>query len=168
MWTGESLSHWQQSLEAEMADERPAIVSEPQRDRWMSARAWETIEEQPVLFLRSCLTRLLRFWNPVPLNTPDRPVSVFLALGVGIFSAGLFAGVIASAVRFRITALPHEGDWLTRCAWCLIISMTLVHLIYWSNIRMRTPLEPFLALLVIGGFGRFCTGDEVEAPGRQS
>jgi hypothetical protein len=138
-----------------MAAESPAIVSETERDRWMSARARRTIREHPGMFLRSCLTRLLRFWNPVPLSTPERPVPVFVGFGIGLFSIGLFLGVAVSLWRTLSPIRNRDVEWLTVCAWCLVISMTLVHLIYWSNLRMRTPLEPFLALLAIGSFGRF-------------
>lgn len=164
-WEGESLSRWQRSLETEMAAESPPIVGETERDRWMSSRAKETISQNPGLFLRSCLTRFLRFWNPVPISTPERPISGPVGLGIGIFSCVLFMGTICSGFPLRSFAAGQSVDWLRVCAWCLIIAMTLVHLIYWSNMRMRTPLEPFLALLAIGSFGRFLAGRGGETDG---
>lgn len=164
-WKGESLSRWQQSWEREMATERPPIASETERDRWLSARARSNIGKSPNRFLQSCLTRFLRFWNPVPIRTPERPGSVFIAWGVGIFSSCLFLGVIASCFRPRFTTRKLDGEWLTVCAWCLVVSMTMVHLIYWSNLRMRAPLEPFLALLAIGTFHRSSLRGEREDTG---
>ena len=50
-----------------------------------------------------------------------------------------------------------SSPWL---AGCLLTGVfTLVHLLYWSNMRMRAPLIPVLALLAAVGitdiFGRF-------------
>jgi len=139
-WEGKSLARWQQSLKAQMAAETPAVAGEVEEDRWMAARARRTIREQPRLFLQSCLTRLLRFWNPVPISTRERPVSRFVGFGIGVFCVVLFAGVVVSGWRTLFALRTHRVDWLTICAWCLIISMTLVHLIYWSNLRRRAPL----------------------------
>jgi hypothetical protein len=34
---------------------------------------------------------------------------------------------------------------------CVILNFTLVHLVYWSNMRMRAPLVPLIALLAALG-----------------
>lgn len=34
----------------------------------------------------------------------------------------------------------------------LVVSFAALHLVYWSNLRMRAPVEPMLALLAARGF----------------
>ena len=36
----------------------------------------------------------------------------------------------------------------------LILNFTLVHLVYWSNMRMRAPLVPLIALIAARGLGQ--------------
>jgi hypothetical protein len=36
-----------------------------------------------------------------------------------------------------------------------MIAITLVHAFYWSNIRMRSPVEPLLAILAAAAFMEF-------------
>jgi hypothetical protein len=36
----------------------------------------------------------------------------------------------------------------------LVLSFALVHVVYWSNLRMRAPVEPVLALLAARGLMR--------------
>ena len=54
-----------------------------------------------------------------------------------------------------IVAVIRRYDKLLRTPWLwgvlLCLTFTLVHSIYWSDMRMRTPLMPFLALVAAMG-----------------
>ena len=50
-----------------------------------------------------------------------------------------------------------SGPWLEGSL--LVGALTFVHLFYWSNMRMRAPLTPFLALLVAAGASLVCSRD---------
>ncbi len=38
---------------------------------------------------------------------------------------------------------------------CIILNFTAVHLVYWSNMRMRAPLVPLIALIAARGLSTF-------------
>jgi hypothetical protein len=146
-WSGESLDAWQSDLSRAMNESLPAVEGEVAQSRWMSDRAQNTIRNNPGLFLKSCGTRILRFWNPVPLSTPSRPISQIVQWGIGLFSSVIFIGAILSPIiRKNDRGL---SQWVVLMSWSLILSLTLVHAVYWSNARMRTPIEPLLILLAI-------------------
>lgn len=146
-WSGESLDAWQSDLSRAMNESLPAVEGEVAQSRWMSDRAQNTIRNNPSLFLKSCGTRILRFWNPVPLSTPSRPISQIVQWGIGLFSSVIFIGAILSPIiRKNDRGL---SQWVVLMSWSLILSLTLVHAVYWSNARMRTPIEPLLILLAI-------------------
>jgi len=151
-WQAESLERWQRNLQREMIETNPPVRGEVSRSAWMTQRAVETIRNQPGLFLRSCGVRCLRFWNPIPISTPDRPISSVVQGGIGLYSILLFLGVIATVFKRRDRSKARIR--FTHFAWIMIISLTLVHAVFWSNMRMRTPLEPLLALLAIPAISR--------------
>lgn len=151
-WSGESLESWQHGLDDRMNDHKPALTSEVERNQWMGDRAKDTIRKNPGLFLKSCGVRFLRFWNPVPLSTPSRPISQIAQWSIGLFSLVLFLGAVISVIVKK-----RRGQLSSRflgIAGSLLISLSLVHTVYWSNARMRAPIEPILALLAVSSIPR--------------
>ncbi|MGE5194401.1 MAG: hypothetical protein ACM3U2_18080, partial [Deltaproteobacteria bacterium] len=149
VWEGAAFDDWSAALEAAMAREIPAIdkthlspAVELARDEWMNRRAWDYIRREPLVALRSGLTLLGRFWNVMPLATKNAPHSWPLRLAIGAFYTALFVALLAGICRIV------RGDWLR---WHpllrLIVAFTLVHALYWADMRMRTPLVPAIALL---------------------
>lgn len=153
IWSGESLGAWQQSLEDQIAQEIPPLKTEQERDRWMYQRAKYHIAEQPDLFVSACILRFKRFWNISPLTSSPLLSSPIVGWSIaGYYSAvlfGCFCGIL-------LVLWKREQRW-EPLIW-LILSFTLVHLFYWTNMRMRAPLVPAIALLSVYGwsfFGRF-------------
>ncbi|MBD3673122.1 MAG: glycosyltransferase family 39 protein [Planctomycetaceae bacterium] len=143
-WQGDSLNRWQQTVAEEMRQSLPPEAGEIADSRWMTQRAIDNIRSDWSTFGKSCQVRLLRFWNPVPMSTRDRPVPTILQWGIGLYSTILFLGAIVGLfARWRRT----QADWFLGLAIILMISFSLIHAVYWSNLRMRTPLEPVLVLL---------------------
>jgi hypothetical protein len=139
-WKGDSLSRWQASLETQMKEEFEEPLSETRRSRWMTRRAIDTIRRQPTTFLKSCGVRVLRFWNLVPLNAEGRETPRFAALGMLVYGTVIYAGMLLSIRQLGTSRLALIG-------WCLIAAFVAVHLVYWSNMRMRVPLEPVIVML---------------------
>lgn len=141
-WKGESLSRWQTSLEEQMKIDLEEPISETERSRWMTRQAIGAIRQNPVAFLKSCGVRFLRFWNLVPLNAEGRAISRLVALGMLVYGTAIYAGLLLSIRQFGTSRFALIG-------WCLIAAFTAVHLIYWSNLRMRVPLEPVIVMLAV-------------------
>ena len=63
-------------------------------------------------------------------------------------------GYVAELVLFVAGLVEFDIDGWDR-RWmlplCLILNFTLVHLVYWSNMRMRAPLVPLIALIAARG-----------------
>src|SRR5690606_38740926 len=89
-----------------------------------------------------------QLWSPIPHTTDQRSgaavaaVAAFyllwwLAIGYGIWRQGR-----------RLLSTPWAAGLL------LAVSLTAVHAVYWSNLRMRAPAVPWLALVAASGFGR--------------
>ncbi len=147
VWGGDSLRAWQQSLEVQMAAEDPPIVGELNRDRWMKQRARHNIASDIPSFLSACWLRLRRLWNLVPQGAAAESIPAIVRWGVGTYYAFVLFGCAWAIVRFQ------RADWV---AWlplvALLISFSLVHAVYWSNVRMRAPLVPAIALLCAWGW----------------
>ncbi|WP_347246618.1 glycosyltransferase family 39 protein [Thermogutta sp.] len=136
---------WQQTVATE------AGWNELTADRLAYDRAWKTIREQPGMFLYSCAYRLFQLWRPVPHQLdPHEPLSVRLARwGVGVFylTEYLFALIGLLLVINRARREKNASAWsLTVWGLGLAVTLSLVHTLYWSNIRMRAPLAPILAV----------------------
>jgi len=140
---------WYTGILEEQQLELGEDVDEVSSDRWMAARARRSIAEEPVLFVRACLLRFGRFWNVVPLRPARGGLPAIFWQGVGLFYVVLFAGFVLGAVRsMGRSDAPH---WVP--ALLLVVGFTLVHLVYWSNLRMRGPITPAIALVAALGWG---------------
>jgi hypothetical protein len=151
-WSGESLESWQHVLEDRMNDHTPALTSEVARSQWMGDRARDTIRKHPRLFLKSCGVRFFRFWNPVPISTSSRPIPRIAQWGIGVFSTVLLLGVVISLI-VKKSRQKLSSSFLVISA-SLLISLSLVHTVYWSNARMRAPIEPLLAMLAVSSISK--------------
>lgn len=164
-WDGESLNRWQGSLETEIRDTAPDVQTEFERDRWMSRRAMFHIKENSGLFLRSCGHRFLWFWNAFPPQSAlDRAKSFWKRLCerlglprlasaanfvarkaygvVALFYLVLFGSFIWGLARLQ------RDEWRTWWPLALLIaSFCAVHLVYWTDARMRAPVMPAVVLL---------------------
>lgn len=163
VWEGESLTRWQVSLEREMAAAEPPVHGELARDRWHRDRAIACVRNDPSGFAAATWLRVRRFWNPVPL-TATLPRLVVWA--VGAFEVTLFLLAIVGLVRVVRTDLARWWPCLL-----VVLSLTAVHAVYWSNARMRAPVVPVLALLAANAVRRTppadapgTTPDDREAP----
>jgi len=131
-------------------------------DRLAYAEAWRAIRAEPATFAWASLVRVGRLWQLVPHRTAagESPHRRLARYAVGLWYLAQFALAAAGAVGLAMGGSPDRrlGD---RCAehdqrgwmWGLLLAAALtgVHAVYWSNMRMRAPLVPLLALLAARG-----------------
>jgi 4-amino-4-deoxy-L-arabinose transferase-like glycosyltransferase len=116
-------------------------VTEHEDDNLAYRAAKATISREPGTFLWSCLVRVYRLWTPLPHRTDDR--SSIAVLAIGSYYTALYLAIACGLWRLgREIFQPKWWPILT-----LLATLTLVHAVYWSNIRMRAPAIPALAII---------------------
>ncbi len=127
---------WQAVAVAETA------ISEPTDDKRCGTAAIATIKRQPGMFVWSSLVRVGRLWSPFPHQVPGR--SLTLVWIVGVYYVVFFVLVLVAIVRLR-SKLFQRRFWAILS---LVFTLTAVHAVYWSNLRMRAPATAGLAVMV--------------------
>ena len=122
------------------------IESEVADDRRCYEAARSTINREPGMFAWSCLVRLARLWSPFPHRAAERSsASVY---GVGIYYLLFMVALVAGLWRLhRQSKLALWWPAIT-----IVIALSGVHAIYWSNLRMRAPSIPVLAIVAAAAF----------------
>lgn len=153
VWSGPNQKAWFDEVGRSTAG-----MSEPEADRWLRSRALALLRERPRDFARAALARLGRFWGLAPsgavypgwlraISTAwTVPLWIFLALGLKEREGWRWPGVVAPS---------------------MLAALTLVHLAYWTDLRMRAPIVPAIALIAIRsrGLGPIGIRRAPESPG---
>ena len=113
-------------------------MTESEADGYLAAQGWRMLRERPGDFLEASAARLSRFWAPMP-------------------SAAVYGSALRWACGFWFLPLGVAAIWgawrrpAWRVPWIFGIFaaavLTAVHTIYWTDLRMRAPLTPVIALL---------------------
>lgn len=124
-------------------------------DRREYALAWRTIRQQPGMFAYACLLRVGSFWNVLPHRTiePEPAAARWLRYATAVWYGSVFSLAAMAIGSFAVR--PPAAPWLWGT--CLIASFTAVHVVYWSDIRMRAPLMPVVCLAAAAGFEKLIT-----------
>ena len=135
VWYGRDQWLWWDSV-----NRATAGMTEPQADRYLQNRVVRTALDQPVTFLRACFDRLKRFWSVAPA------VSVY-SRGVRWVTAAwtvpLWIGLALGLVQLGLWRWPRVA------APILVAGLTAVHALYWTDLRMRAPIVPAIALIAV-------------------
>jgi 4-amino-4-deoxy-L-arabinose transferase-like glycosyltransferase len=133
VWTGHDQWLWWDSVNRETSG-----MSEPQADRFLRNRVVRLAVAQPLTFLRAGLERLTRFWSLAPAAAVYSPIvrratavwtlPLWIALGLGLVRRSLW-------------------QWPQIAAPLLIAGLSLVHAFFWTDLRMRAPIVPAIALI---------------------
>lgn len=117
-------------------------------DRREYERAWQTIREQPAMFAYASLRRAASLWGVLPhqLSATEARLRRGVRYATAVWYLALFALAMAGAAG---TAHLTRPPWLW--ATLLILSFTAVHLVYWTDMRMRAPLMPAVCLAAAAG-----------------
>ncbi|OUW85304.1 MAG: hypothetical protein CBD74_03460 [Saprospirales bacterium TMED214] len=135
---------WQRRWEGPRRVQDPAViktVTEHSDDLLAYESAKAVIGRQPAMFLWAAGVRICRLWSPFP-HALDGRASWLVAM-VGIYSCGLYVAMFVGCYRLRSNL--WTSNWLPVLT--LFVTLTAVHAVYWSNIRMRAPAIPAIALL---------------------
>ncbi len=154
-WDGESINdHYKDLRERYSRLEYSSIVGSPTGlsidevavDREAYQQAFENIRAEPAMFAYSCLVRVGRLWAVLPHATSDHesPSRRGMRYAVGIFYA--FELALAALGAWFLGRKLLQAPWIWGTL--LLASYTLVHAVYWTDMRMRAPLVPVIALLV--------------------
>ncbi len=150
-WDGESLQRWQTETNSEM--DRLGIHGEIARDRWQATRAKQFIRDNPWRFVRACLHRAVTFWSIFPGRSAETGVPVPMLWIIAVGYAAVWVGGVVALQRLwsqgRVASL-----WPVLS---LILGFFVVHLVYWTDVRMRAPIMPAMAVLVAAGWQRRTT-----------
>ncbi|GIW90727.1 MAG: membrane protein [Pirellulaceae bacterium] len=133
-------------LDAQYAElARAARYSEPEVDRRATRLAWQTMRRRPREALYAVFYRWGEFWNPWPRSTQTRPLAQWQSM--------LLAGIYCLVYVAAVCGVYHAAGRRSFSQWwiwiSLVVALHLVHAVYWTNARMRAPVEPLLALLAI-------------------
>jgi len=143
VWEHESLIRWQESLATEIRRELGSPVDEFTADRWHAKRAWAAINHDPGGFRWAMWYRIRSFWSLSPRGPEmkgglsSRLVSVWYAT---LFSLALM-GFVSAVYRLHPAVLIGG---------LLIATVAALHLLYWTDTRMRAPLHPVLIAFATG------------------
>ena len=128
------------------ASQRPDYIQRHREvvdDEFAQSVALDTIRQRPLMFVWSAVVRVGWLWTPLPNPRPDS----WIKWPITVWYIGLFAFALAGAWVLGLKNM--EPTWWF--GWLLLISLTLVHSVYWSNMRMRAPALPLVYLLATYG-----------------
>ena len=141
-WEGDprTAAFWESGERANANPSGP--LSEVDEDRMAGQAATAAILREPGTFTLACAWRLLRLHSPHPLQTTIQRSPVIHLVTAYYVGVGM-------AVVLGIMSLGRRCFWPRwRGGFSLWASIAAVHLFYWTDMRMRTPLVPFFAVLV--------------------
>jgi hypothetical protein len=133
VWSGPRQDAWWTSL-----NRATEGCNEPQADRVVRDIALGTIRDQPGDFALAVLDRLSRLWGIAP-SAGVYPLP--LRILTGLWTIPLWIGVLAGLAHPSLRRWP---------GWVLLappIALTIIHALYWTDLRMRAPVLPVLALI---------------------
>ncbi len=116
-------------------------MTETQADRYLQAKAWRLARDNPRDFGRSIIARLAHFWGVIPAASVYPAVARWLTL----------AWTLPLWIALAIGAMRREfWSWPMISAPMAVIGLTLVHALFWTDLRMRAPIVPAIAIIAAG------------------
>lgn len=122
----------------------PQTLGELPDDRLAYELAVSCIRSNPVTFLQACFYRVAWFWAWWPYGV-DWYSTVLIGCWYGFWMVAALRGATS------LWANASVKLWLP--AIFIVLTLTAIHAVYWSNMRMRTPLMGPVYLLAINGIG---------------
>jgi hypothetical protein len=134
VWSGSNQARW-------FASVGPSVegLSEPAADRRLRRMALQLAWERPRDFARASLARLGRFWSIAPAGAV---YPRWLRTATALWAAPI--GIVLAVGLCH----PSSWRWPRVTAPLMIIALTSVHALYWTDLRMRAPLVPAISLIV--------------------
>ena len=119
-----------------------ATQTEIEREHIYYQAGKQFISQNPDVFIRSSIKKVINFWRLYPIPTSGYPQ---------IESTSRLVGTLASAFLFVLGVLGLIMVWKstkpeTFLLILFIIAFTVLHALYISKVRMRLPLDHFLVI----------------------
>lgn len=133
VWTGTRQQDWFDSI-------GPSVkgMTEHEMDQSLKARTWAFVRDHPRDFLLATFDRQLRFWSVSPSGQVYGRIIRYSSTAWTLpFWSLVFAGLLSKSCR----------TWPGAACVAVIAGLASVHLIYWTDIRMRAPIVPALAIV---------------------
>jgi hypothetical protein len=149
VWDGERFYRWWESSQDLIDVPGGLMCDELDADRRAYETAWDNIRGEPEMFAYACLVREGRLWGILPHQTSSAEsssrrgmryaVAVFYAFELALAAVG------AWTLGKRLFRTPLIWGTL------LVQSFSAVHVLYWTDLRMRAPLVGVVALWAAQG-----------------
>ncbi len=125
-------------------------IDELVEDRMAYRKALEAIAQEPGMFAYACVVRLGHLLRPWPLKTDQRETwqHRWLRYSAAVWNVTVL--VMACVGAWRLGRKLLRSPWLWGTLLCL--SVSLVHTIYWTDMRMRAVMIPVICLLAAACF----------------
>jgi 4-amino-4-deoxy-L-arabinose transferase-like glycosyltransferase len=133
VWAGEDQWRWWDSVNRETAG-----MTEHQADRHLQTTVWRLARQRPRDFFRASLARLGHFWSVAPAASIYPAVARFATL---TWTVPLWAALLLGLADRTLWSWPRIA------APMVVLGLTLVHAIFWTDLRMRAPIAPAIALI---------------------
>jgi hypothetical protein len=142
-WKGDPLGRMVQ--DGRLVFDPDAAHAEINVDRYCYQLAYRVIREYPGDFIRACLYRLRQLWSPLPhkLTADESLGRRLLRYATCAWYCAVYA--LAAVGIWRLRGALVRPPWIWGVLLCA--AFTAVHTVYWTNLRMRAPLVPFVAIV---------------------
>jgi hypothetical protein len=118
-----------------------AGMTEHQADRYLRATVWRLARQRPGDFGRASLARLAHFWSVAPAASVYPTVARWTTLA---WTVPLWIALLLGL------AARSTWSWPRVAAPMVVLGLTLVHSLFWTDVRMRAPIVPAIALIGAG------------------
>jgi len=136
VWTGQDQWNWWDSVNRETAG-----MTEPEADHYLRAKVWDLARQRPGDFARASLARLGRFWGLAPAASV---YSGLIRWATVVWTLPFWIAMLLGLVR------PELWHWPRIAAPLVVAGLTMVHGVFWTDLRMRAPIVPAIALIAAG------------------
>lgn len=147
-WDGAALDQWQQKTLAQAVRSGIDPADEQALDRFHYQLAFATVRQQPTEFLQACTLRLRRFWA---LGQAGAPLTA-LGLLTACWYLVLWTGLLLRLLQLLRTGRRSLLNSAEMPLWICLLAFVGTHLLYWTDVRMRTPVMPLLIILAVQGY----------------
>lgn len=123
-------------------------MSELEQDQLANSIAKDTIQRRPIDFVKSCFIRFCWLWAPWPNQS-----HWIVSSAIGVWYTLLYlAAMIGFMHLWRSRSILQEENsnsakTILLPVGSLVLSLSLVHCVYWSNLRMRSVAIPALCVV---------------------
>ena len=126
-----------------------SMVMVPQSEVEIDAMSYDvaiqSINSRPISFLKACIYRVGQLWSPLPhkLSADESNARRMMRYATCVWYLGVYVLTAMGVWRLRWKLLHPPWIWGV----LLCVAFSAVHTFYWTNLRMRAPLMPFVAIM---------------------